>query len=246
MSQGPVPVEEQVAFYDEWNEKYRNADFEHIELLSRARAAKVLEIVSALRLPDPAIIEVGCGTGWLSRELCRHGRVTGVDLSPKAIEIARKLAPDAEFASGDFMAMDLRERFDLVVCLETIFYVADQNSFMKQIVDALRPGGYAVITAVNTFVYERCTDVAMALQRGQVRQWLPRRDLRRLLSAHLTIRGWTTALPRGNLGVLRIVNSTKLNALLATVFAEETIRRAKESWGLGHTHVVLLQKTAAS
>ena len=37
-----------------------------------------------------SVVEVGCGTGWLSLELARHGfEVTGIDLSGQSIEIAQ-------------------------------------------------------------------------------------------------------------------------------------------------------------
>jgi len=238
-----VATTEQVAFYDEWNEKFRSTDFAHIEPESRARGEKVLAVAARLRLPTPRILEVGCSTGWLAKELARFGSVVGTDLSPKAIEIARRLVPGVEFSSGDFCELDFpAASFGLVVSLETIFYVSDQDRFLRKIVELMQPGAYAILTSVNAFVYERRSDMELALQRGQVRQWLTRSELRRLLSRHLEIVSWTTALPKGDRGLLRMVNSTKVNALLGLFASEATIRGWKEALGFGHTHVILLRK----
>src|SRR3972149_6365881 len=82
-------LEEQQSFYDAWNMRFRNASFDNIGEESHARGLKVLELVKYLGLEQPTILEVGCGTGWLTEELCDFGQVLGVDLSKRAIEIAK-------------------------------------------------------------------------------------------------------------------------------------------------------------
>ncbi len=49
--------------------------------------------------PNASVLELGCGTGWLVRELhSRIGsRVTGIDLSPAAIEVAKQACPAGRF-----------------------------------------------------------------------------------------------------------------------------------------------------
>src|SRR5262245_54986527 len=44
------------------------------------------------------VLDAGCGTGYLSRKLRDRGaHVTGVDFSPRMIEIARTLDPGIDF-----------------------------------------------------------------------------------------------------------------------------------------------------
>src|SRR5262249_45311092 len=49
-------------------------------------------IVDRVRLgPAAEVLDVGCGPGWLSEYLARCGfRVTGIDISPDMVEIARQ------------------------------------------------------------------------------------------------------------------------------------------------------------
>ncbi len=68
------------------------------------------------------ILEVGCGTGAFSVRLAEHGfrSVTGLDISPRAIEEARKIAAQKglsslEYCSGDMLDLPFEENsFDAV------------------------------------------------------------------------------------------------------------------------------------
>ncbi len=81
---------------------------------------EVTSIVEEFRQPGRAL-DLGCGTGTSSIYLAQHGwQVTGVDFSPKAIELARDKAQRAginsEFHVGDVSRLDfLRESFDLIL-----------------------------------------------------------------------------------------------------------------------------------
>lgn len=63
-----------------------------------------------------SVLDAGCGTGRLARELARRGVDTvGVDLDPSMIETARQLAPELVWVRSDLGSLDLGRRFDAVV-----------------------------------------------------------------------------------------------------------------------------------
>lgn len=63
------------------------------------------------------VLEVACGTGRLAKRLYENGYdVTGLDLSERMLEIARKRVPEVKFKVGDIRDFDLEERFDTIVC----------------------------------------------------------------------------------------------------------------------------------
>ncbi len=241
MTEQPT-LQEQIDFFDEWNEKYRSAGFEQIEPESKARGDNVLEILSSLPLRHPRILEVGCGTGWLTERLIEFGPTTAIDLSPRAIEIARRRGLDAEFFAGDFYRHEFqRADFDVGVSVETISMVPDQAQFVAKLATAIKPGGYLILTAQNKFVYERRSDIPPPLP-GNIRKWLSRRELMRLLRPHFQVIRTTTVLPKGDMGILRAVYSYKVNRLLGLFFSTATIVRVQEKAGLGHTRVVLARR----
>ncbi|MEU9184479.1 class I SAM-dependent methyltransferase [Streptomyces sp. NPDC048484] len=99
---------------------------------------------------DPVdVLDLGCGTGSLSllASEARH-RVTGVDLSPRMVELARaKLAGrDAAFLVGDAVAPPVGEqRFDVVLVRHVLWTLSDPGRVLRHWRGLLRPGGRFVL-----------------------------------------------------------------------------------------------------
>ena len=105
----------------------------------------------------PKLLDLACGRGRHSVNLARLGyAVTGVDLSPRAIDIARqKLASEhleADFICGD-MRHPLPDRFDGIVNLFTSFGYFDDDEenrmVLRSIRSMLREGGFLVLDFLN-------------------------------------------------------------------------------------------------
>ncbi len=65
-------------------------------------------------LPSARTLDVACGTGFLTRHL--HGDVTGLDQSPRMLELAAARLPDATLVQGDALALPFADdAFDRVV-----------------------------------------------------------------------------------------------------------------------------------
>ena len=63
-----------------------------------------------------SVLDAGCGTGRVGRELARRGvEVVGVDASESMIATARSNDPDLEWVVADVGALDLGRTFDLVL-----------------------------------------------------------------------------------------------------------------------------------
>jgi SAM-dependent methyltransferase len=95
------------------------------------------------------LLDLGCGTGSLSLLAAEQGhRVTGVDLSPAMIGLARsKLAGrDAVFLVGDAAAPPVGEqRFDTVLVRHVLWTLPDPGRALRHWRDLLRPGGRLVL-----------------------------------------------------------------------------------------------------
>lgn len=95
------------------------------------------------------MVELGCGSGILTRQLLRDGhRVIGVDQSAAMLRIARKHAPGAKFVRASLLDFEL-PGCDAVFAVGEVFnYLFDRRNgpkalarLFKRIYAALRPGG---------------------------------------------------------------------------------------------------------
>jgi len=225
-----------------WDERWNRVKDEYPHAWARRRGAAVLAMLGSLRLQHPRILDMGCGTGWFSEELAKIGEATGVELSEAAVSFARSRYPHATFTAGNVLEMALpAAHFEVVVSLEVIAHVEDQDGYLAQAARVLKPGGYLVITTVNKFVHDR-TDWSEDSP-GHIRYWLDRRSLKQLLNRHgFRVLRVTSVIPMGHRGILRLVNSSKLNTLLTRVALAGRLERLKERVGLGWTWIALAQK----
>ncbi|MGA6224851.1 class I SAM-dependent methyltransferase [Streptomyces umbrinus] len=95
------------------------------------------------------VLDLGCGTGSLSLLASeqRH-RVTGVDSSPRMVDLARaKLAGrDAAFLVGDAAVPPVGEqRFDVVLVRHVLWTLPDPGRVLRHWCGLLRPGGRLVL-----------------------------------------------------------------------------------------------------
>jgi SAM-dependent methyltransferase len=103
------------------------------------------------------VLDVGCGPGWLTEFLARCGySVTGVDISPDMVEIAReRVAALGEIGEGmdaqaEFHAMPVREmpwlgRFDAAILYDTMHHFDGEIETLEVIRRTLVPGGQLFI-----------------------------------------------------------------------------------------------------
>jgi demethylmenaquinone methyltransferase/2-methoxy-6-polyprenyl-1,4-benzoquinol methylase len=69
-------------------------------------------VLASLRYAS--ILDVACGTGFLTRAL--HGSVTGLDQSASMLGVARERVPEAGFVRGDGLALPFRaKQFDCLL-----------------------------------------------------------------------------------------------------------------------------------
>ena len=234
-----IPIEEQRGAWNRWNASTREV---RLGRVSELQSAAVLRWMTALGRTDLRIIDVGCGTGWMSERLAPFGHVTATDLADKVLRRARLRVPHVEFISGDFMQLPLpREGFDVAVSLEVLSHVADQPGFMRRLADLLRPGGCLMFATQNRYVLERFSDVPPSTP-GYIRRWVSVGELRTLLRPHFDVVELTSVMPVGDQGVLRLVNSVKVNKLASLLVPREKLARLKERFFLGHTLLALARK----
>ena len=115
-------------------------DYSHLSargqaLVAAFRTALVGHVIAAR---PRSILEVGCGQGWLAREVLNSLdgiAYQGIDIREDAVSFARDLVPEAEFMTGDAERLPFGDSsFDLIVCAEVLEHLPDPNISLAEIV----------------------------------------------------------------------------------------------------------------
>jgi 2-polyprenyl-6-hydroxyphenyl methylase/3-demethylubiquinone-9 3-methyltransferase len=109
-------------------------------------------IVSHAELAGATVLDVGCGGGILAEAMAQRGaRVTGIDLSEKALRVAElhlhesKLDIRYEKSSVE----DFAGEFDIVTCMELLEHVPQPASMVAACARLVRPGGRVFFSTIN-------------------------------------------------------------------------------------------------
>lgn len=138
--------------YDLYAKRYDGIKQFHSEYEYWLLANPILTLIDD---PAPLVLDVATGTGRLPMALCDHeaftGRVIGVDLSRKMLDIAaEKLKIDHDrvdllHCSAEVLPFP-DNTFDVVTCLEALEFMTDPAEVLREIVRVLRPDGLLLIS----------------------------------------------------------------------------------------------------
>ncbi len=101
-------------------------------------------------VPYEALLDVGCGTGFLIDMLAgqRKARYCGLDLSEGMIRMAKgKGIPGAEFVSGSADKLPYPDKsFDIVTCSQSFHHYPYPEKAMREAMRVLKPGGLYILS----------------------------------------------------------------------------------------------------
>lgn len=235
-----IPLDVQRKAWNKWNTDAREES--PLSVTSQKEVEIIGHWIDQLKRKGLSILEVGCGTGWMSDILSTYGHVTGIDLADEVLERARQRLPHINFIAGSIFDVDLEPaQFDVIVTLDTLSHIADKPAFFERMSQLLNQDGCLIIATQNRPVFERSSDVG-GPNDGEIRQWLNAKELKALLSPQFRTDQLVSVDPGGDQGFLRLVNSTKLNNLLSIFLSGKRIERLKEKALLGRELLVISYK----
>ncbi|MCC6930950.1 MAG: methyltransferase domain-containing protein [Gemmatimonadaceae bacterium] len=96
--------------------------------------------------PAQRVLDVGCGTGILAREIESRigsvGRVVGIDPSPGMLAVAKQLAPVVEWREGVAESLPFPDQsFEAVVSQFALMFFTDGRKALCEMLRVLTPGG---------------------------------------------------------------------------------------------------------
>ncbi|RUL92086.1 MULTISPECIES: class I SAM-dependent methyltransferase [Micromonospora] len=236
----------------------------HHESVLRSHRWRTAENSAAYLLPHLApgssVLDVGCGPGTITVDLAARvapGRVTAVEITDDALQLARTEADargqgNIDFAVADVHALDLSDgTFDVVHAHQVLQHVADPIQALREMRRVCRPGGIVAArdsdyAAFTWFPRVPALDDWLALYQQAARANGGEPDAgRRLLSwaraagftdVRATASTWCFATPEdrewwGGMWAERILNSDLARQVLAAgVATAQDLRNISDGW----------------
>ena len=124
-------------------------EFRPLHILNPIRAQFVAD---RAKLAGARVLDVGCGGGLLCEALARAGaKVTGIDLAPGMIEVARLHAAEQglDITYDVVAAEEIVGGFDVVTCMEMLEHVPDPERMTATLATLVKPGGALFVSTIN-------------------------------------------------------------------------------------------------
>jgi ubiquinone/menaquinone biosynthesis C-methylase UbiE len=100
--------------------------------------------------PGQRVLDVGCGTGLVAcaaeAVVGPTGAVTGLDLNPAMLAIARRKTSTVDWRQGNAQDLPFESgRFDAVVCQSALFFFAEPQRALKEMARVTAPDGHVAV-----------------------------------------------------------------------------------------------------
>ncbi|MEL7312289.1 MAG: bifunctional 2-polyprenyl-6-hydroxyphenol methylase/3-demethylubiquinol 3-O-methyltransferase UbiG [Pseudomonadota bacterium] len=124
--------------------------------LHRINPIRLEYVMDRCSLRDAAAADIGCGGGLLSEAMARNGAVvTGVDMSKKAIQVAKlhmhesELDIDYQETTAESLAAAKPAYYDVVTCMEMLEHVPAPEHVVAAVATMTKPGGDVFFSTIN-------------------------------------------------------------------------------------------------
>ncbi|CUW40631.1 putative methltransferase, enzyme of biotin synthesis [Magnetospirillum sp. XM-1] len=129
-------------------------------------ADALVERLGGLSAPV-SVLELGCGTGLLTRRLAAAlpagSRILATDLSPAMVEAAATRLPEVSFAVMDAEAPHVTGPFDMIVSSLAAQWFADLPATLARLAALLTPGGRLLLVTLGAGTFAQWKDAHRAL-----------------------------------------------------------------------------------
>ncbi len=115
----------------------------------------LMQMGAVMRLlppPPGRLLDLGCGAGWTSRFLAKHGyEVTGIDIAEDMIRLAETARGEegienARFLAGDYESEAFRGEFRGALFFDSLHHCENETDALRAAWRALEPGGVCILS----------------------------------------------------------------------------------------------------
>ena len=110
---------------------------------------EINNVKRVLNKNEPALLDIGCGTGWTTSIWQKHGfRVTGLEPSQQRCEFAKENYM-VNIVNGHLEELDSEKKFDIIVLRHVLEHIEEPGEFISEVSGHLNENGLILITIPN-------------------------------------------------------------------------------------------------
>lgn len=164
--------------YNFYNNPWREPEFFKIQWMKIIN--KIIQDSNSKK-KGQKILEVGCGTGFLSLELARVGNnVLGIDVSKKSISEAKKYLTKIDnkkslnlsYEVKDANKINFDKKFDVVIFYRSLHHFKNSKKLLKKISNNLKPKGILIICEPLRKNFDRLNSLFSMILRLSLDTWI--------------------------------------------------------------------------
>ena len=117
------------------------------------------KLVEMIRHNPCDILELGCGTGILTKKLLEQysfKTYTAIDMVKECEEYIRKISPEIKFYQADIESCDFKGKYDLIISNAVFQWIENPKDFMTKLKGILKPNGTIIF---STFGQENLKEI---------------------------------------------------------------------------------------
>ncbi|MGC4377418.1 malonyl-ACP O-methyltransferase BioC [Fictibacillus sp. Mic-4] len=135
--------------------------YDQFAVVQKKMAEEVLAIVKRQKLKNEtvAVLEIGCGTGYLTERLCAlfpNALIHAVDLAPGMISVAQKrvMHRNVSFLCGDIEEMMLQHKYDLIISNATFQWLNQLEHTLQYLFSHLQQNGVLCFSTFGHLTFQ--------------------------------------------------------------------------------------------
>jgi predicted TPR repeat methyltransferase len=138
--------------FDAFSSHYDDTMLAKLQYRGHVHVRSMAERVLPRLAPPLRILDLGCGTGLVGdafKDLAAGGRLDGIDLSPRMIEVARarRLYDDLIVGDLETLLAEPGATYDLIVSADTMTYLGDLSRAFWGVANRLEPQGFYIFAS---------------------------------------------------------------------------------------------------
>ena len=144
--------------YEVWEKlahKYNNLWVQKYSLGPTRREVKKIVLPLLEKNNELKILDIGCGTGQLIKEIsdhCNKVNYLGIDVAENMIEVAKKnnKGKNVKFKTSSIESFESNEKYDIIICTHAFPYFPNKQEMIKKMAGLCNKKGQVIIVNSST------------------------------------------------------------------------------------------------